>query len=105
MEPKGGSDRLSGGKAGWLILGLGLISLVLNHWLAVSEGEVNIWLLLFGPLLALFGLATIYDRRILTGASKHASTVPRRFRVIAVLVAIAALAISAFLAFGWYRIG
>ena len=44
------------------------------------EGKVNLLLLVLSPLLAFLGVATLYDRRILTAAGKDAAAVPLRFR-------------------------
>ncbi len=98
LEPKASSGRQPGGKLGWLMLGLGSSCLLLNHWMATSAGKVNPFLLLFGPFMMFFGVATLYDRRILIGATKKASAVPLRFRVTAVAIAVVALAISVWLA-------
>ena len=86
-----------GPRALWLLLGLGAVCLALNHVLFEIDGEAHLWLVVFGPLLTLFGLAALLDRRILAGASRGASRVPLRFRLTAAAVALAALAVSAWL--------
>ncbi|MES1241276.1 MAG: hypothetical protein ABUT39_06615 [Acidobacteriota bacterium] len=98
------SDRQPGGLKGWALFAIGAFGLGINHVQAVSSGKVSIWLLLLGPLLVLLGVGAAYDVRILTAATKHAKSVPGRFRVIATLLSLAAMGISAWLALGFYRI-
>lgn len=106
---KAGGDRpptwIFGPRAPWPLLGFGGLCLALNHVLWKLDGEAELWLVVFGPLLTLFGFAALWDRRILAGGSRGASRVPLRFRLAAGAVALAALATSAWLGLVVYRGG
>jgi hypothetical protein len=69
----------------------------------VTDSKVSFWLLVLGPVLFLFGLAAVYDLRILRAAGKDAKSVPLRFRAFAAAVALVSLLLSAWLFFGFYR--
>ena len=78
--------------------------LALNHYEAVSDGKVYLWLIFMAPLFLFLGIGGLIDPRILWSIGPKGQHFPMRIKVIGGLLAVAGLLVSAYLALGVYRL-
>lgn len=87
---------------GGILLALGTLALGANHWMALNRQRVSLWALLLGPMFCLFGVATIYDGRILLAGGNDASAIPAYVKFAAAAILVLSIAISAWLILSFY---
>ena len=75
-----------------------------NHSNSMHGGEGSLAIVLFAPLFLLLGIGGLVDPRLAWAIGPRAQHFPMRIKVIGGFLAVAGLAVSAYLSLGVYHV-